>query len=148
VHGAELDQSETPRRHAHPLLDEEHRSARIELDQQGHEGEQWGKDSQTDDRDQKADAATDRQVEAVVERVKEIAVEKGVTPSQVALAWVHAQGDDVFPIPGTKRRSYLEENVAAASIQLTGKELARLDEVFRPGVTAGDRYPDMSSVNA
>jgi len=85
---------------------------------------------------------------ALVERVKEIAVEKGVTPSQVALAWVHAQGDDVVPIPGTKRRSYLEENVAAASIQLTGKELARLDEVFRPGVTAGDRYPDMSSVNA
>ena len=85
---------------------------------------------------------------ALVERVKEIAVEKGVTPSQVALAWVHAQGDDVVPIPGTKRRSYLEENVAAASIQLTGKELARLDEVFGPGVTAGDRYPDMSSVNA
>ena len=83
-----------------------------------------------------------------LERVKEIAVEKGVTPSQVALAWVHAQGDDVVPIPGTKRRSYLEENVAAASIQLTGKELARLDEVFGPGVTAGDRYPDMSSVNA
>ena len=85
---------------------------------------------------------------ALVERVKKIAVEKGVTPSQVALAWVHAQGDDVVPIPGTKRRSYLEENVAAASIQLTGKELARLDEVFGPGVTAGDRYPDMSSVNA
>jgi aryl-alcohol dehydrogenase-like predicted oxidoreductase len=84
----------------------------------------------------------------LVERVEEIAAEKGITPSQLALAWVHAQGDDIVPIPGTKRRAYLEENVAAASVQLTEDELARLDEVFRPGVTAGDRYPDMSSVNA
>jgi aryl-alcohol dehydrogenase-like predicted oxidoreductase len=84
----------------------------------------------------------------LVERVEEIAAEKGVTPSQLALAWVHAQGDDIVPIPGTKRRTYLEENVGAASIELTEDELSRLDEVFRPGVTAGDRYPDMSSVNA
>ena len=83
----------------------------------------------------------------LVERVEEIAAEKGVTPSQLALAWVHAQGDDIVPIPGTKRRRYLEENVAAASIELTEDELARLDEVFPAGVTAGDRYPDMSSVN-
>jgi aryl-alcohol dehydrogenase-like predicted oxidoreductase len=83
----------------------------------------------------------------LVERVKEIAAEKGVTPSQLALAWVHAQGDDIVPIPGTKRRSYLEENVAAAAIALTEDDLARLDEVFPAGVTAGDRYPDMSSVN-
>jgi aryl-alcohol dehydrogenase-like predicted oxidoreductase len=84
----------------------------------------------------------------LVERVEEIAAEKGITPSQLALAWVHAQGEDIVPIPGTKRRTYLEENVAAASIELTENELARLDEVFQPGVTAGDRYPDMSSVNA
>jgi aryl-alcohol dehydrogenase-like predicted oxidoreductase len=84
----------------------------------------------------------------LVERVEEIAAEKGITPSQLALAWVHAQGEDIVPIPGTKRRTYLEENVAAASIELTEDELARLDEVFQPGVTAGDRYPDMSSVNA
>jgi aryl-alcohol dehydrogenase-like predicted oxidoreductase len=84
----------------------------------------------------------------LVERVEEIAAEKGITPSQLALAWVQAQGDDIVPIPGTKRRTYLEENVGAASIELTEDELSRLDEVFRPGVTAGDRYPDMSSVNA
>jgi aryl-alcohol dehydrogenase-like predicted oxidoreductase len=84
----------------------------------------------------------------LVQRVEEIAAEKGITPSQLALAWVHAQGDDIVPIPGTKRRAYLEENAAAASIRLTGDELARLDDVFRPGVTAGDRYPDMSTVNA
>jgi aryl-alcohol dehydrogenase-like predicted oxidoreductase len=83
----------------------------------------------------------------LVERVEQIAAEKGVTPSQLALAWVQAQGDDIVPIPGTKRRRYLEENVAAASIELTVDELARLDEVFPAGVTAGERYPDMSSVN-
>ena len=83
----------------------------------------------------------------LVERVEQIAAEKGVTPSQLALAWVQAQGDDIVPIPGTKRRRYLEENVAAASIELTDDELGRLDEVFPAGVTAGERYPDMSSVN-
>ncbi|MFY9579640.1 MAG: aldo/keto reductase [Gaiellaceae bacterium] len=83
----------------------------------------------------------------LVERVEQIAAEKGVTPSQLALAWVQAQGDDIVPIPGTKRRRYLEENVAAASVELTEDELARLDEVFPAGVTAGERYPDMSSVN-
>ena len=83
----------------------------------------------------------------LVEQVEEIAAEKGITPSQVALAWVHAQGDDIVPIPGTKRRTYLEENAAAADLDLAGDDLERLDEVFRPGVTAGDRYPDMSHVN-
>jgi aryl-alcohol dehydrogenase-like predicted oxidoreductase len=83
----------------------------------------------------------------LVQRVEEIAGGKGVTPSQLALAWVHAQGEGIVPIPGTKRRVYLEENAAAASIELTNEELERLGDVFRPGVTAGDRYPDMSSVN-
>jgi len=80
----------------------------------------------------------------LVELVREIADEKGITPSQVALAWVHSRGDDVVPIPGTKRRSYLEENVAAAGIHLTDEESRRLDAAFP---TAGDRYPDMSTVS-
>jgi len=83
----------------------------------------------------------------LIERVREIAVETGVSPTQLALAWVLSQGDDVVPIPGTKRRSYLEENIAADDIRLTAAELDRLDEAFPPGATAGDRYPDMSSVH-
>jgi aryl-alcohol dehydrogenase-like predicted oxidoreductase len=83
----------------------------------------------------------------IVKRVAEIAEEKGVTPAQLALAWVHHQGEDVVPIPGTKRRKYLEENVAATEIELTEDDLRRLDEAAPPGVTAGDRYPDMSTVN-
>jgi aryl-alcohol dehydrogenase-like predicted oxidoreductase len=83
----------------------------------------------------------------LVERVEEIAAEKGVKPSQLALAWVLSRGDDVVPIPGTKRVSYLEENFAAAEIELTADELRRLDEAFPIGATAGDRYPDMSRVN-
>jgi aryl-alcohol dehydrogenase-like predicted oxidoreductase len=84
----------------------------------------------------------------LVERVREIADEKGVTPSQLALAWVLAQGKDIVPIPGTKRRKYLEENVAAAEIELTPEDLARLDEAAPRGVTSGDRYADMSSIDA
>ena len=84
----------------------------------------------------------------LVARVKEIAAEKGVTPSQLALAWVLAQGDDVVPIPGTKRISYLEENVAALDIRLSADELARIDAAAPFGATSGDRYADMSSVNA
>ena len=72
-----------------------------------------------------------------------MAEEKGVTAGQLALAWVHAQGADVFPIPGTKRRTYLEENVAAVDISLSDGDLARLDEILPPGAAAGDRYPDM-----
>ncbi len=83
----------------------------------------------------------------LVDRVRDIATEKGVTPGQLALAWVLAQGDDVVPIPGTKRRSYLEENAAADDVRLEEKDLRSLDEVFPVGATAGDRYPDMSSVH-
>jgi aryl-alcohol dehydrogenase-like predicted oxidoreductase len=81
---------------------------------------------------------------AIVEVIDAIAAAKGATAAQVALAWVHAQGEDVVPIPGTKRRRYLEENVAALDIELTDGDLARLDAA---GVARGDRYPDMSSVN-
>jgi aryl-alcohol dehydrogenase-like predicted oxidoreductase len=83
----------------------------------------------------------------LVERVKEIASEKGVKPSQLALAWLLAQGDDIVPIPGTKRRKYLEENAAAAEISLSDHELERIDEAAPVGAAAGDRYPDMSPVN-
>ena len=82
----------------------------------------------------------------IVERVREIAEEKGITAAQLALAWVHHQGEDVVPIPGTKRRRYLEENVAATEVELSADDLHRLDEAAPPGVTAGDRYPDMSTV--
>jgi aryl-alcohol dehydrogenase-like predicted oxidoreductase len=84
----------------------------------------------------------------IVDRVREIADEKGVTSAQLALAWVLSRGEDVVPIPGTKRRRYLEENVAASDIELTEDDLRRLDEAAPPGATAGDRYPDMSTVEA
>ena len=83
----------------------------------------------------------------LVDRVTEIAEEKGVTASQLALAWVLAQGEDVVPIPGTRRISYLEQNVAAADIVLTADDLARIDAAAPTGSAAGDRYPDMSSIN-
>ena len=83
----------------------------------------------------------------VVEQVKAIATEKGVTPSQLALAWLLAQGNDIVPIPGTKRRRYLEENVAAVEITLTPEDLQRLEAVAPQNVAAGDRYANMSSVN-
>lgn len=83
----------------------------------------------------------------LVERVQEIAAEKGVTASQLALAWLLAQGEDIVPIPGTKRRRYLEENVGTVEIALTPAELSRIDEVAPKGAAAGDRYPDMSTVN-
>jgi aryl-alcohol dehydrogenase-like predicted oxidoreductase len=83
----------------------------------------------------------------LVERVQQIAAENGVKPSQLAIAWLLAQGDDIVPIPGTKRRTYLEENVAAVEISLSSAELERIDEVAPKNVAAGDRYPDMSSVN-
>jgi aryl-alcohol dehydrogenase-like predicted oxidoreductase len=79
----------------------------------------------------------------LVERVKEIAREKGCTPGQLALAWVMARGGDVVPIPGTKRRKYLEENAEAVEVRLSGEELARIDEVAPRGAAAGARYPDM-----
>ena len=83
----------------------------------------------------------------LVERVEEIAAEKDATPGQLALAWVLAQGEDLVPIPGTMRLRYLEENVAAAEVELSDEDLRRLDEAAPPGDTAGDRYPDMSPVN-
>ncbi len=83
----------------------------------------------------------------VVDRIKEIAREKGITPSQLALAWVLAQGHDMVPIPGTKRRTYLEENVAAAKIQLSKGDLARIEEVAPKGFAVGARYNDMSTIN-
>jgi aryl-alcohol dehydrogenase-like predicted oxidoreductase len=79
----------------------------------------------------------------LAETVKEIAAEKDVTPAQVALAWVLSRGDDVVPIPGTKRRTYLEQNVAASQVELTDGDLQRLDAI---GNAAGDRYSDMSSI--
>jgi aryl-alcohol dehydrogenase-like predicted oxidoreductase len=78
----------------------------------------------------------------LVERVTDIASEKGVTPGQLALAWVLAQGEDIVPIAGTKRRAYLEENVAASNITLSAEDLARIDEVAPRGVAAGTRYPE------
>jgi aryl-alcohol dehydrogenase-like predicted oxidoreductase len=83
----------------------------------------------------------------LVDRVKEIAEQKGIRPNQLALAWILHQGEDIVPIPGTKRREYLEENAAAGEIELTGDDLARIDEVAPRGAAAGERYPDMSSVN-
>jgi aryl-alcohol dehydrogenase-like predicted oxidoreductase len=76
----------------------------------------------------------------LVDAVRELAAEKGATPGQLALAWVLAQGEDVVPIPGTKRRSYLEENVAAAAVELTPEDLARLEAIAPPGAAAGGRY--------
>jgi aryl-alcohol dehydrogenase-like predicted oxidoreductase len=84
----------------------------------------------------------------LVERVKEIADEKGATPGQLALAWVLAQGEDIVPIPGTTKVNNLEENVAAAEIELTDPELERIDEVVPKGVAAGDRYADMSPIDS
>jgi len=79
----------------------------------------------------------------LVEKVQAIAAEKGATASQLALAWVLAQGDFIVPIPGTKRRTYLEENVAAERIALTAEDLARIDAVMPPGAAAGARYAEV-----
>jgi aryl-alcohol dehydrogenase-like predicted oxidoreductase len=90
----------------------------------------------------------DRNVELVA-RVEAMAKEKNCKPAQLALAWVLAQGEDIVPIPGTKRRSYLEENVAALVVKLTKDDLARLDELMPQGAAAGPRYPEemMKAVN-
>ena len=77
---------------------------------------------------------------ALVRRVEEMAKEKDCTPAQLALAWVLAQGNDIAPIPGTKRRAYLEENLRALDVVLTPDDLARIDEVAPRGIAAGDRY--------
>jgi aryl-alcohol dehydrogenase-like predicted oxidoreductase len=82
----------------------------------------------------------------LVERVKELAQEHQCTPGQLALAWVMRQGDDIVPIPGTKRRKYLEENVAATEVELNDQDLQRIDQAAPIGAAVGDRYPDMSQV--
>lgn len=78
----------------------------------------------------------------LVDRITEIAAAKGCTPSQLALAWVLAQGEDIVPIPGTKRRKYLEEDVAALSVHLTDEDFTKLDEAAPRGSAAGNRYAD------
>jgi aryl-alcohol dehydrogenase-like predicted oxidoreductase len=83
---------------------------------------------------------------ALADRVRELAAGRGCTPAQLALTWVLSRGDDVVPIPGTKRRTYLEQNAAAADVELTDEELRELDDQFPPGAAAGDRYADMSSI--
>jgi len=88
----------------------------------------------------------DRNLE-LVERVREVAEEKGVTPAQLALAWVLRQGEDIVPIPRTKRTRYREENAAAVEVELGEDDLARIEEAFPKGATAGDRYPDMSTID-
>jgi len=86
----------------------------------------------------------------LVNKVEEIAKEKRCTPSQLALAWVLAQGDDIVPIPGTKRTKYLEDNAGALDVELTPEDLHRIEETFPHGVAAGLRYPEqmMHLVNA
>ena len=85
----------------------------------------------------------------LVEDVERIATKKGCTPAQIALAWILAQGEDIVPIPGTKRRKYLKENVAATEIQLSPEELESLNNISEPEKVAGSRYPEegMKSVN-
>ncbi|MBX3158145.1 MAG: aldo/keto reductase [Deltaproteobacteria bacterium] len=78
---------------------------------------------------------------AIVDGVREVAAARGVTPAQLALAWVLGGGDHIIPIPGTKRRKYLEDNVRAADLRLTSEERARLDAIAPIGVAAGERYP-------
>src|SRR5215470_10427154 len=83
----------------------------------------------------------------LVKKVEELARRKNCKPSQLAIAWVLAQGDDIVPIPGTKRRKYLEENVAALDVNLTAEELREIDKIFPRGVAAGDRYtPQMKEL--
>src|SRR2546423_10048985 len=84
----------------------------------------------------------------IVDRLEEMAREKGVEARQLALAWVMRQGEDVVPIPGPKRVRYIEENAAAAEVELSDEDLRRLDEIAPPGAAAGERYADMSTIDA
>ncbi len=83
----------------------------------------------------------------LVDKVNEFAKARGATPAQIALAWLLAQGEDIVPIPGTRSTKRLLENIGATEVKLTAEDLAQLEAVFPLGVTAGDRYPDMSTVN-
>ncbi|MGH9881294.1 MAG: aldo/keto reductase, partial [Pyrinomonadaceae bacterium] len=78
----------------------------------------------------------------LVKHIEEMAAEKSCTPAQLALAWVLAQGEDIVPIPGTKRPRYLEENVAALKVELNAKDLRRIDEIMPPDAAAGGRYTE------
>jgi aryl-alcohol dehydrogenase-like predicted oxidoreductase len=80
----------------------------------------------------------------LVERVTAIARSKGIAPSQIALAWVLAKGDDIVPIPGTTRRAHLQENVATLEVELSASEIASLEEVMPPDIAAGTRYSEAS----
>ncbi|WP_344311526.1 aldo/keto reductase [Fodinicola feengrottensis] len=84
---------------------------------------------------------------AIVAALKALAEKKGVTAGQLALAWVHHKGDDVVPIPGTKRRTYLEQNVAAATLELTADDLAAIEEAAPADAVAGERYPEQFARN-
>ena len=75
-------------------------------------------------------------------KVEDIAKQKGCTASQLALAWVLAQGDDIVPIPGTRRSTRLEENLKSVDVQLTGEDLRQIEETFPPGVVSGERYSE------
>lgn len=83
----------------------------------------------------------------LVQQIEEMAAYKGVKPGQLVLAWVLAQGEDIVPIPGTKRRTYLEENIAATKIALSQAELDQISKMLPPGIAAGERYSDMNAVN-
>lgn len=83
----------------------------------------------------------------VVAKIEQMAMRRGLTPSQLALAWVLHRGNDIVPIPGTKHVRYLEENIRALDIQLSPEELQQLEDIAPKGVAAGERYPDMSTVN-
>ena len=85
---------------------------------------------------------------AIADRVAAIAAEKQVTAGQLALAWVLSRGEDIVPIPGSTSSRHLEENVAAAELELDADELERLDAAAPPGATAGERYANMSSIEA
>jgi aryl-alcohol dehydrogenase-like predicted oxidoreductase len=85
----------------------------------------------------------------LVERIKPLAARKGCSPAQLALAWVLAQGDGIVPIPGTKRRRYLEENIGALDVHLAPDELAEIDAILPAGAAAGSRYsaPGMRTIS-
>jgi aryl-alcohol dehydrogenase-like predicted oxidoreductase len=83
----------------------------------------------------------------LVQRVKDIAATKGCTPGQLAIAWLLAQGDDIVPIPGTKRLRYLEENLGGVDVTLSDADVRAIDEAAPKGETAGDRYASMSSID-
>ncbi|WP_400159867.1 aldo/keto reductase [Arthrobacter sp. BPSS-3] len=84
----------------------------------------------------------------LVDRVTELATAKGCTPAQLALAWLLAQGEHIVPIPGTKKRDRLQENLGAVDVELSAEDMARLEELAPAGVAAGGRYPDMGSIDA